>query len=345
MVGRWGVTMRHLSALAGALLLACGGTSTGSWTQQSGVEAGAPVTARGAADPFDRAACGTGPVVTVVSRPGYFEGVTASPQGDIYTSDQTTLNVYRITPAGMSEVIAHLYDPPDDTSNFAGTFGMTFSPDGTLWIVVYDYWEDSRNHGIWRVDRDGSSTLAYPLAVGDAPIPNALVFDDRGNLYITESATGTIWRVARGDSAARPWLQHEKLVGVPPPDGIGIGANGITFKNGALYVANSEQGTVVRIPVDGRGDPGAPTIFATGLDFPDGLGLGPWKDIYAILAFSGQLVRVADDGTSTVVAETGLPLTTSLVFGTGIEHTTAYIVNVLSSWEVPMLVKVDVCDR
>ncbi len=324
---------RFLAAVVGsAMLVACGGSSTEPAASRRSSAVGE--------DPFERARCASGPVQTVVSRSGYFEGVTASPQGDIYTSDQTTLNVYRITPAGDAEVIAKLYDPPTDDSMFAGTFGLTFSPDGALWLVVYDYWADSRNHGIWRVARDGSSALAFPLAVEQAPLPNALVFDDRGNLYITESVVGTIWRVARGDDTARPWLQDPTLA---PLSANGFGANGITFKSGMLYVANTDQGTIVRVPVDGRGDPGTPTILATGLEAPDGLTLGPWKDIYVALAFSGRLARVADDGTWDVVAETGLPLLTSAVFGAGSEHTTAYMVNVLSSLEVPMLVKVNVC--
>jgi len=296
-----------------------------------------------AAVPHDAVACTPGPVQAVVARPGYFEGLTASPSGDLYTSDQTTMNVWRFSADGTGEVIAHLYDPPDDTSMFAGTFGLDFSPDGALWIVVYDFWQDSRHHGIWRVGRDGAAALVYPLDVTVAPFPNALVFDPRGNLYVTESATGTIYRAARGDGALRPWLQHA-LLG-PLPTAWGFGANGIAFRDSALYVANTDAGTIVRIPVDGHGDPGEPEVFASGLYAPDGVVVGPWKELYVPLAFTGQLVRVAHDGSWEVVAETGLALTTTAAFGAGAEHTTAYVVNVLSDWEVPMLVKVDVCPR
>jgi len=36
--------------------------------------------------------------------------------------------------------------------------------------------------------------------------------------------------------------------------------------------------------------------------------------------FTGQLVRIADDGTWQVAAETGLPFTTSAAFGIGREQ-------------------------
>lgn len=305
----------------------------------------APPSRSAAAEPFEQARCTTGPVRAVLTRPGFFEGVTASPDGDVYTSDQATLEVLRITPGGQVEVFAKLYDPPTSDSMFAGTFGMTYAHDGTLWIVGYDFWGDSRNHGLWTVGRDGAARLAVPLDVQVAPFPNALVFDDRGNLYVTESVTGTIWRVARGELVARPWLQHPLLEPVPV---YGFGANGIAFKKGDLYVANTDQGTVVRVPIDAGGNPGTPAVFTSDLEAPDGVTLGPWKDLYVPLAFAGQLVRIADDGTWEVVAETGLPLTTSAVFGAGKEHSTAYVVSVNdpSNWnDVPMMVKVDVCAR
>jgi sugar lactone lactonase YvrE len=308
----------------------------------------APSEHRCVAEPFDGARCTSGPVQVVLIRPGFYEGVTTSPRGDVYTSDQATTQVLRVTPEGRVEVVSKLYDPPTNDGMFSGTLGLTYAPDGTLWIISYDFWGDSRHHGIWTVSRDGSARLAVTMDVQVAPFPNGLVFDAWGNLYVTESVTGTIWRIARGERVARPWLQHPLLMPADPPL-YGFGANGIAFKHGDLDVANTDQGTVVRVPVDAGGGPGTPTIFASGLDAPDGVTLGPWKDLYVPFALAGQLVRIGEDGTWRVVAETGLPLTTSVAFGAGRERSTAYIVNVnndVSTWDnVPMMVKVDVCER
>ncbi len=331
----------QVAAFAASLAIGCGS----SVDLASGTDAvlGAGRSCTTAVSPFERVGCTTGQVRAVRAGPGFFEGVTVSTDGDIYTSDQGTMDVYRITPQGDAEVIAHLYDPPTNDGMYAGTLGLTFSPDGALWIVLVDLWGDSRHHGIWRVARDGSSGLVIPFDVNAALFLNALTFDDRGNLYVTESTSGTIWKVARGERVAHPWLQHA-LLG-PLPTMYGFGANGIVHKCGALYVVNTDQGTVVRVPIDERGAPGSPTVFASGLDAPDGLTAGPWNDLYVPLVFSGRLVRIAADGTWEVAAETGLPYTTSAIFGAGAERTTAYVVNFLSSPDVPMLVKVNLCVR
>ena len=41
-----------------------------------------------------------------------------------------------------------------------------------------------------------------------------------------------------------------------------MGANGITFRQGSLYVTSYDQGTIVRIPVRRNGAAGAPTVLA-----------------------------------------------------------------------------------
>jgi len=286
------------------------------------------------------AVCAPGPVQTVLQVDGWFEGIATAPNGNIFTSDQESLNVFRITPEGHVSLFAHLFDLDNPDAVWAGALGMTFSADGALWINMLDFWDGS-HHGVFRVAKDGSSELAIPLNVNEVPVPNGLVFDPRGNLYIAESFTGSIWKVARHERVATLWLQHELLA--PLPTGW-IGANGIVFKNGALYVASSDQGKVVRIPVKKDGAPGEPVVFASGLPFPDGLTLGPGDDIYAALAYVGQLARLADDGTWEVLADMGIATAASPVFGRGREKDTAYITNFGTDGTTPTIVKVNLCD-
>lgn len=286
--------------------------------------------------------CDVGAVQPALDVPGLYEAIAAAPNGDVFVSDQATLDVLRITPAGEVAVVTRLYEPPNHTGDDVGTFGMTFAHDGALWIASYDFL-DGTHHGLYRVARDGSAELAVPMNVADALFPNGIVFDDRGNLYVTESIAGVVWRVARGERVARRWLEHELLAPLPPGTAFGFGANGIAYNKGALYVANSDRGSIVKIPIDPRGDPGTPTVFADGLFSPDAVTLGPGKDVYVSDAFTGRLIRIADDGTWEVAALTGFqePANTGMVFGAGIDRFTAYVTNF--GFAVPGVVKVNLC--
>lgn len=99
------------------------------------------------------------------------------------------------------------------------------------------------------------------------------------------------------------------------------------------------------MPVSWSLNPGEPVVFASGLLYPDGLTLGLANDIYLNLAYAGQLVRLADDGTRRVVADLGIGLATSPVFGQGRERFTAYVTNFGTDGTTPTVVKVNLCEK
>jgi sugar lactone lactonase YvrE len=108
-----------------------------------------------------------------------------------------------------------------------------------------------------------------------------------------------------------------EIPGYPP-----IGANGIAYRQGTLYVANTEQGLILRIPVRVDGSPGEPEILADDPSVygPDGLALDVFGNIYAPLVFQDKLIRINPvDGSTTELAtiDDGLDEPASLAFGTG----------------------------
>ena len=76
---------------------------------------------------------------------------------------------------------------------------------------------------------------------------NALTFDSVGNVYVSDSFQGKIWRTGPTGGTATAWVTHPLLTttGVP-----GFGANGLAFNRSetALFVANTGNDTVVKIP-------------------------------------------------------------------------------------------------
>jgi sugar lactone lactonase YvrE len=94
---------------------------------------------------------------------------------------------------------------------------------------------------------------------------NALTFDSAGNTYISDSFQGIIWKkTGPGCGAATAWVTDPLLAtsGVPP-----FGPNGLQFNNAgnALFVANTGNDQIIRIPVTG-GSPGTPTVFVNSIN-------------------------------------------------------------------------------
>jgi sugar lactone lactonase YvrE len=140
---------------------------------------------------------------------------------------------------------------------------------------------------------------------------NSLAFDSRGNLYVTESYSGSpgaydlggIWRIPRGGEAAL-WLRDPLLTGIGYL-GFPIGANGVAYYHRDLYVANTDKGLVVRIPLLEDGSAGPPTVWKTlqavaGLPpvqspfpvMPDGLALDVHGNVYVAVVSRNAVVRV-----------------------------------------------------
>ena len=74
---------------------------------------------------------------------------------------------------------------------------------------------------------------------------------------------GAIWRIPP-DGVAELWYQDAEFLGGlgQIPNYVPLGANGISFRHNALYVANTEKGHIARIPVLPDGSPGEPSIVA-----------------------------------------------------------------------------------
>ena len=295
-------------------------------------------------------ACESGPVQTLIPPPGWYESVATANNGDVYTSDQATMDVYRITPMGQVSLFASLFgdDYYDPYAVYAGTLGLEFDRNGNLWIATLDFLNTER-HGIYMVTPDGRSELAVPMDPAVIPVPNGLDFDAHGNLYVTESFTGAIWKVAPGEHVATLWLTHELLT--PPPNGL-YGANGMVYKDKTLFVANTDRGTLLKVPLNRDGSAGMPTVFAKLLDplgatlGPDGVTVGPDGAIYVTGNYANQLVRVAEDGTWKVVLD-DVTYPTGAAFGkTHGEKNTVYLANFLSTFNyAPSVIKVDLCKQ
>jgi sugar lactone lactonase YvrE len=145
----------------------------------------------------------------------------------------------------------------------------------------------------------GFITLANPTGSG----LNALTFDSAGNVYVSDSFNGAIWKSGASGQLGltTPWVQNALLTttGDPP-----FGANGLGFNKAQtiLFVANTGNDTIVQIPVSG-GNPGTPAIFVNSINGADGLVLDSDDNLWVAANQSDEIVVV--DKTGKVLAKLG----------------------------------------
>ncbi|HZR01370.1 MAG TPA: ScyD/ScyE family protein [Chloroflexota bacterium] len=128
------------------------------------------------------------------------------------------------------------------------------------------------------LDRGGHLTRLADLEGGD---PWGLaVAADGGAAFVSDEATGAIWRIGLDGGAATPTT----LASLGPdasPRGLALGPDG------ALYAALFGAGRVVRIGMDG-----AVTPVADGFDQPIGLGWEPTGTLLVLEHATGRLLRL-----------------------------------------------------
>jgi len=177
--------------------------------------------------------------------------------------------------------------------------GVGFHPHTGAFLVI-----DFGAGKVLKVDpRTGGAsdfiTLANPTGSG----LNAMAFDSSGNVYVSDSFNGAIWKSGPNGALGltTPWVQDILLKpnGDPP-----FGANGLGFNKAqsTLFVANTSNDTIVQIPVTG-GNPGAPAIFTNSVNGADGLVMDDDDNLWLAANQSDEIVVV--DKTGKVIAKLG----------------------------------------
>ena len=178
------------------------------------------------------------------------ESLTIAPGGVLIVGSASSPFVYKVRP-GSSTAEKFI----DASTEGPGTFFFGMLADAstnTLWTCqltpVPDTTPVERRTTLRGYDlQTGAAKLRWNLP-GDNTTCNDFAIGPDKALYITDTATGRIYRLPAGASAAELFLEHRVLMGV----------DGITFLNGILYVNNVVFKKLYRIPVDGAGKPGQP---------------------------------------------------------------------------------------
>ncbi len=258
------------------------------------------------------------------------EGITADAQGNIYVAD---FDVSKLSGPGNVVVFDHagrLLRKLDVSGSSPLLLGLAFQPHTNALLVL-----DFGNGNVLQVDPQTGAATVF-ASIGPPPSGhgiNGLTFDAAGNVYVSDSFGATIWKILAVGGAASVWVHDTATLGtsgVPP-----FGANGVAFNNAhsAMFVANTGNDTIVKIPVDIHGNPGAPAVFVNSINGADGLIIDSADNLWVAANQADEIVvvdttgraiaKLGDfDGIDPSGAPKGLLFPASLVFSDGFVYVT-----------------------
>jgi sugar lactone lactonase YvrE len=237
------------------------------------------------------------------------EGIAIEPRsGDVYVTG--------FNPAGTGPAEIYVFDEDGRfqrtipvtaaTGNSSALLGLDFHPT-THRLLVIDF---GAGNVLDVNPHSGAATVFMPATAGDGL--NALTFDRAGNVYVSASFSGRVYRT--GPAGGTPIVWAEDPTSPPPPappvpqtlkpNGFPpFGANGLQFNRdeSALFVANTANDTIVKIPSKGRdaaGRPvaGTPEVFTNSINGADGLFLDEHDNIWVCANQSDEIVVVDTTG-------------------------------------------------
>ena len=169
-------------------------------------------------------------------------------------------------------------------------------------LLVVDY----KGAKVLTVDPQTGSSSVFMTVAGKNAGLDGLTFDAVGNLYVTDAHEGIIWKTGRDGGEGVVWVKSPLLKPMRPPPP--IGANGLAFntKQTALFVANTAQDTIVKIPVSGAPlTPGAPEVFVNRAGGgPDGVIIDEHDNLWIACNQSNEIL-VLEPTQGKVVARLG----------------------------------------
>jgi sugar lactone lactonase YvrE len=244
------------------------------------------------------------------------ENITLEPGGAADVTFNRARQVARVGKDGSVSILATLPAPATGTASVSG---IVRGKDGSLYV---NYNAGSQS-GVWRVAPGGGAPVQV-VALPEVKVLNGLALDrGQDTLYATDSTSGTVWNVSLKSGTASIWAQgteFEPATGRSP----GFGANGIKVHGGAVWVSNTDKGTLLRVPIGVHGAAGPVTTAAQGLTAIDDFAFtGDGDTVLAAQNFVSEVSLVHPDGTHQTVltATDGLSNPTSVA----VRGSTAYV--------------------
>lgn len=271
-------------------------------------------------------ACQPSHVAPVLSldNAGTAEGIAVSRRGDVFVGNALSGNgeIWRAPRGDFDET--HLFaDLPG-----GDLLGIDVDRFGNVYAAMVAFL-DPDLHGLWKVEPNGEAHRAAALPPFFASLPNDVATDPRGNVYISDSFDGKIWRLTP-DGELSAWIEDDFLRAYFGD--VEFGVNGLVYHEWTLYAAITSNGRVVKIPIHPDGAAGSPKILVQddALIGIDGIEPDARGNLYVTNNFTStvQVIR-EDDLEIEMITGQGLSAPASLAFD--VNQKVLYVANLSTS--------------
>jgi lactonase len=224
----------------------------------------------------------------------FLEGPVFDREDNLFVTYPQAGKVFRVTPQKQMSVIF------DDKK--IEVDGAAFHRDGRLFIACLS------GELLIISPGDYQATPVYPEYQGNRLSMNDLVFDPKGNIYVTDftgtvmEPTGGVYRISADLKTVQPVLLR-----LPSPNGVSLSPEG-----NVLWIGESSSNTILRIalledgvtcsPVSGA----IPVYFSTGFPGPDSNKVDSAGNLYQCIMGQGRIV---------VLNERGIPVANVIIPG------------------------------
>lgn len=253
------------------------------------------------------------------------EDIALEPDGAADISMAKASSAVRVTLDGHTQLLGQL--PRTGGCPYLGfpvSAGIARAQDGAVYLANCTGNADT---GIWRLRRGAQPTQIAQLPASS--FPNDMALDEHsGNLYLADSLLGVVWTVPTIGGTPKIWAAGPALARTSL-----FGPNGIDVHDHAVWVGNTDQGTILRIPINRDGSAGPIHTAVAGLTgaIDNFTVFGRDDTIIAAQALSNQVILIHPGAQPQVVltAADGLSTPTDVA----LRHDTIYV----SSFALPPL--------
>lgn len=226
--------------------------------------------------------------------PAFLESLALAPDGSLLVSNMTDSTIYEIQADGTRRAFFQAELEPGP--GIKGLVCLVPAVNGRMFATVIS--SDPDKHGVWMITTDGKGKPFATLPVGS--MPNGITRHPDGNLLVADSAMGIIWKINSATAHVSQWFSHPLI---SPRQYLGQfpGANGIQINKHFVYVANSDKGNMIRIPILADGNAGVPEVAVEDLGGDD-FAVSADGTLYVTTHPFNTVVRVLPDGERHTIA-------------------------------------------